>query len=589
MTRTKDKYIVLIIAFLMLCAGGAWAQTSDLNSLMLALKQAKTDNEKAEAGLNLARYYRARNDSRCVTYGLPAVKPATKAKLDLVAAEINGIIGDYYYANKYYKFALSPLEAEYSIEKRLLKAVPRSQTCYKLGYCYSKTGNNKKAKKYYDEAWSLARKLGDKELMNKLTKVLSDVAVAAKDYKSAYNYMSQYFEAETKKFQVENNRLAFQNQEQSLIIEMQDSTISVVKLENEVLEQKKQILEKDLENEKLKVKNTEQQLQIEQQELMIEKEHRKKLIWTILCVALLLAAVTLGFVFKRRANAKLKQKNDEIIRQNLIIESKNEQISKQLAVISDKNRDITDSLTYAGKIQKALLRTFDEQSHNLSDYFVFYAPKDIVSGDFYWCHKAGSKLVFTVGDCTGHSVPGAFMSMLGLSLLNQIVAQQGVTKASQILELMRSLVKSYLGQSANGDGQEPKDGMDMALCVWDMETNMVDFSGAYNPLVHIRDGELIMRNAVKAPVGVHNRELDFTDEVFQVQKGDRLYMFSDGYSDQFGDERQEKFKMGRFRNLLKDTSTLPLQVQADKIRQTYYNWKGDFIQIDDVCVLGVEI
>ncbi len=587
MSIIKYLYISLILSLLMLPSNVAHAGNGDISTLMQNLKQAKTDKDKAEAALAVAKYYRAINDSKCVTYALPAVKPATKAKLDMVAAELNGVVGDYYYANKYYKFALSPLEAEYQIEKRLLKAVPRSQTCYKLGFCYSKTGNNKKAKKYYDEAWSLARKLGDKELMNRLTKVLCDVSVAAKDYKSAYEYMNQYFQTETKKFKDENARLTDVNEEQSQLIEQQDSTINEVRLQNEILEQSRQLLAQRLENEQLKLKNTEQELQIEAQWHQIEKDRRIMLAWGVGCVLLMFLAAVLAFVQKRRSNRALQAKNDEIVHKNAVIESKNDEISRNLRIISDKNRDITDSLTYAGKIQKALLRTFDEQSHLLSDYFVFYAPKDIVSGDFYWCHRSAGKLVFTVGDCTGHSVPGAFMSMLGLSLLNHIVVQQGVDRASMILEMMRKMVKSYLGQT--GLNEEPKDGMDMALCVWDMEANVVDFSGAYNPLVHIREGELTMHNAVKSPVGIHSRELEFTDDFIPVQKGDKLYMFSDGYSDQFGGDRQEKFKMGRFRTLLNDTSGLPMQEQACKIRQAYYTWKGDFIQIDDVCVLGVEI
>ena len=223
----------------------------------------------------------------------------------------------------------------------------------------------------------------------------------------------------------------------------------------------------------------------------------------------------------------------------------------------------------------------------MRDYFIFYAPKDIVSGDFYWAHKVDNKFVFTVGDCTGHSVPGAFMSMLGIALLNQVVAQQHTIKASEILEKMRSLVKSYLGQT--GAKEETKDGMDMALCVWNTETNDLNFAGAYNPLLLIRNGEMEVFDAVKCPVGIHTRELDFVDKFTKVQRGDRLYMFSDGYSDQFGGKNMEKFKMSRFKKLLAETSRLPMTRQREKVEENFYQWKQDFVQIDDVCVLGVEI
>ena len=236
-----------------------------------------------------------------------------------------------------------------------------------------------------------------------------------------------------------------------------------------------------------------------------------------------------------------------------------------------------------------MLRDFEKHRTLMSDYFIFYAPRDIVSGDFYWAYKVGSKFVFTVGDCTGHSVPGAFMSMLGIALLNQIVAQQHVLQASQILEQMRIMVKQYLGQTGLDESEAPKDGMDMALCVWDLDSNNCNFAGAYNPMIMVRSGELKVFAAVKSPVGIHMRELPFEDQYVDLQKGDRLFLFSDGYSDQFSSVRHDKFKMSRFRQLLLESSRLPMSDQRNKLVDNYYAWKGDFMQIDDVCVLGVEI
>jgi serine phosphatase RsbU (regulator of sigma subunit) len=177
--------------------------------------------------------------------------------------------------------------------------------------------------------------------------------------------------------------------------------------------------------------------------------------------------------------------------------------------------------------------------------------------------------------------------MLGIALLNQIVAQQHETQASKILEQMRALVKSYLGQT--GINEEPKDGMDMSLCVWDVKTNEGNYSGAYNPLWQIRNGELKTFEAVKNPVGIHTREVPFQDSFFQIEKGDKYYMFSDGYCDQFSGTRHEKYKTTRFKKMLLETAGLTMNQQGDMITKNYWDWKGDFVQIDDVCVLGVEI
>lgn len=579
----------------------AQKKKADLPSLEQALGAAKTDKDKAEAGLAIARYYLDKNDANCVTYAQSAIKPANKAKMELTEAALHNVIGTYYFENKNYKKAIASLESEYLIRKKNQQARPRAATCFNLGFCYAQQKNFKKAKKYYDESWELAKKLGDKELTERLTRVLCDVAVADKDYKKAYEYLNTYLQADNKRLRADNAKLISINEEQEQIIVQQDSTISEVTLQKELLEKDKELLEAQKLIDEQTIELQEQKYMEERQakelaELAKGNAEKDKLIMLIVSVFVALAAIAavMGFISKRKANKVLADKNSLISRQNENINNmngeilrQNEEISKNLAEIATKNKDITDSINYAGKIQKALLHTFDACGDVMNDYFVFYEPKDIVSGDFYWAHKTDHKFVFAVGDCTGHSVPGAFMSMLGISLLNQVVAQQNVFKASEVLEKMRSMVKSYLGQT--GIDNEPKDGMDMAICIWDLDTNEVNFSGAYNPMVFVSKGAMKVMNAAKCPVGIHMREQPFTDEYFKVDEGDRMYLFSDGFSDQFGAVSHEKYKMARFRQLLLDTSLQPMQEQYQAIRKAYYDWKGDFIQIDDVCVLGVEV
>ena len=488
------------------------------------------------------------------------------------------------------------MESGYTILKKNNQAIPRAKICYSLGQCYQQMKSNRKAQKYYDEAMTLTKKLGDKELMHILTRSLCDIMLSDKNYKMAYEYLNAYLQEENAKFRDQNAKLIDIKEEQEQLIDQKDSTIQEVVNQNYKLILEQQQLEFEAKELFYVKKQKEDSLKIqlsENEKLQQESDFNKKLQIGFSILMLLVAGVIYLILRnnrqKKRTNQMLMEKNDLISSKNEEIQRQNEMISKNLEEIAVKNKDITDSLTYAGTIQRAMLRDFEKHRSLMSDYFIFYAPRDIVSGDFYWAYKVGSKFVFTVGDCTGHSVPGAFMSMLGIALLNQIVAQQHVLQASQILEQMRVMVKQYLGQTGLDESEAPKDGMDMALCVWDLDSNNCNFAGAYNPMIMVRGGELKVFNAVKSPVGIHMRELPFEDQYVDLQKGDRLFLFSDGYSDQFSSVRHDKFKMSRFRQLLLETSRFPMSEQRNQLVDNYYSWKGDFMQIDDVCVLGVEI
>lgn len=599
---TISALFILVLIFLVPVFGFAKDKKDPkLDALVAEFKAAKSNNDKANKGRVLAQYCYDVNNSQCESYANEAIKAAKAAKMEKTVAELYCIVGSYYFKNKNYKKAASLLESEYSIRKKFQQARPRLITCYNLGFCYYKLNSPKKAKKYYDEAMVLAKKLGNKAMIDRLTRSLSEVSVQQKNYKDAYEYLNKYLKSENKRFQEEYALLQDIADQQEQEIQHKDTIIQEVISQNELLDAQKAALEankKQLEAENQLQAQEILNKELENKTLSQEKEIRELYIKWFVC-AFLAVAIALFFIIRssiirKRTAKQLQEKNDliesknkAISQQNEEIKAKNDELKESYKVIELKNKDITDSLTYAGKIQKAMLRDFANYSKLMSDYFIFYAPKDIVSGDFYWAHKVDDKFVFTVGDCTGHSVPGAFMSMLGIALLNQIVAQQRETQASKILEQMRSLVKLYLGQT--GINEEPKDGMDMSLCVWDLKTNQANYSGAYNPLWQIRNGELTSLDAVKCPVGVHNRELPFEDKYFEIQKGDRYYMFSDGYSDQFGEKNHEKFKTVRFKKLLLESSTLTMSQQHDLVTKNYYDWKGNFVQIDDVCVLGIEI
>ena len=229
-------------------------------------------------------------------------------------------------------------------------------------------------------------------------------------------------------------------------------------------------------------------------------------------------------------------------------------------------------------------------SKYLPDHFIMLKPKDIVSGDFYWGNHVGEKFVFTAADCTGHGVPGAFMSLLGIAFLNDITARmtaENIT-AGDILTILRSNIITYLRQSGKED--EQKDGMDMAICVYDKKQSKIQYAGAHNPLIIIRDNTLTQTDADEMPIGYYENQTDkFTNHEIDIKKGDMLYMFSDGYSDQFGivDGKRRKYMIRNFRDFLLKIHNLELKEQKQRLDDNIENWRGNLKQLDDILVVGV--
>ena len=272
-----------------------------------------------------------------------------------------------------------------------------------------------------------------------------------------------------------------------------------------------------------------------------------------------------------------------------LLQSKNEAIAKQRDQINSQNREMIDSIIYAHRIQKALLPT----SRLLSGYvemFIYYLPRDIVSGDFYWMSKKEDKLVIVAADCTGHGVPGAFMSILGVAFLNEIVNRESELYANEILNKLRKNVVRSLNPS--GRDEYTKDGMDVALCVIDYPTMTLQYAGAYNPLILIRNNELIEIKADKMPVAYSDfhENKTFTNNFLQLMPNDCIYLFSDGYADQFGgfDDTTKKYSSKRLRKTLLEISQLPIDEQEKVIGKLYDQWKGKNEQTDDVLLIGMK-
>lgn len=271
-----------------------------------------------------------------------------------------------------------------------------------------------------------------------------------------------------------------------------------------------------------------------------------------------------------------------------IIRERTAEIVEQKEEIEEKNREITDSIHYASRIQAAVLPPGDYINEILPARFILYLPRDIVSGDFYWITKSNGKIITVAADCTGHGVPGAFMSMLGVAFLNEIVSKQSQLRANDLLNELRGHVIKSLRQT--GKEGESKDGMDIALCIIDFEKMQLEYAGANNPLFLVRDEKLEVFKPDKMPIGIHERaNQPFKMHQKILKKGDILYTFSDGFVDQFGGPKGKKYMITRFKELLLQIHQKDLEDQKEILMNTFIEWMGNAPQIDDVLVMGVRI
>ena len=309
------------------------------------------------------------------------------------------------------------------------------------------------------------------------------------------------------------------------------------------------------------------EIRIQQAETKAKEEEIKtqKIIESVLFVGILLVIGFLGFVYKQLNTTK-----------------------KQKVVIEEKQQEISDSINYAKRIQDAMMTSSVYLKDTLPKSFIFFKPKDVVSGDFYWIYKDQEEnIFFTVADCTGHGVPGAFMSMIGTSLLNEIIIEKGIKDTDKVLYEMRAQIIKSLGQEEEG---AQKDGMDISLCKLNMNNKTLEFSGAHNSLIHISGEELKTYRGDHQPVGLLlGDKKPFTKHKVKLKKDDMLYIYSDGYQDQFGGERGKKYMAAKFKNQLLKMSKETEDQQLSLLDQEFSSWIQDYEQIDDVCVMGVRI
>jgi serine phosphatase RsbU (regulator of sigma subunit) len=284
---------------------------------------------------------------------------------------------------------------------------------------------------------------------------------------------------------------------------------------------------------------------------------------------------------ERVLEQKVIERTEEVVRQKSEIEHKN----VELEILY---KQVTDSIHYAKRIQDAILPTNNRIKALLPDSFILFKPKDIVSGDFYWIEQKDDLVYFAAVDCTGHGVPGAFMSLVGYNILRDILKNTPASQPAEILDKLRDGVVNAL--RSDETSKQAKDGMDMTLCAINYKTMSLQYAAAFNPLYLIRRGELILHPANKFPIGSYiGEKTGFDNHEIQLEKGDQIFICSDGYADQFGGPTGKKFMVGNFRKLLLKIAELDSQLQKEELNKTLVSWQGEQEQVDDVLVIGVKV
>lgn len=454
--------------------------------------------------------------------------------------------------------------------------------CYKqLADNYKRTGNMKLAQEMQNKAETYSsytsKEAVQREYEKRVMKGQEEIAQKDASIEDLTQQQLTYMlENERRKRKEDSINNALRQTRDSLFLSQANDKLN----ESRVAELEK---EKELQNEKLKQKE--------------EKERTQRIYIYIAIGVLILVSISALFLIRanrirKRNNIKLAQQNDEIIK-------KGNELNEALKKIEHQNQSITQSINYAKGIQQALLRKQDTLNNYIKDAFIFFHPRDIVSGDFYWFNEicinpektletaepCDKRFVITAVDCTGHGVPGAFMSMIGFNLLNAITSS-GVSHADEILAKLHVGVQETLKQKETMN----QDGMDMALCVIDPNTNTLEFSGAKNPLVYIQGEELNVIKGSNDGIGGKDDDVHFTNQTVTIDQPTWFYIFSDGYIDQFGGELGRKFMISNFKKYLMQIHNEPAEKQREMLKQNLIDWRGTkYNQLDDVMVIGFKL
>jgi len=527
----------------------------NLNAIGLEHKSLRNYQKAAEACGKAVKIYEKMNDKQGSAY-------------------VHANIGDIYYKWGKYKQSASAYEKSHQMHRQMNDQQGMASALSRVGTAYSALGNYEKALEYLKKAESIASSAG---LNNMLSIIGKNIATIEANMANKAQSKTKYDIEQEQKTQEYIHTMEGVTAKSLEEIEKlsEEAQLKELKIKSIQDEYEKQLLTKEKEN-------AEQEKELAIKNAALEKEKAEK----------------------ERKDAELKQKNMQVIGliggSALLLllllaifsayrnkQKANVQLSTQKQQIEKQNNQIISSINYAERIQHTILPSGEEIKKHFSDSFILFKPKDIVSGDFYWMHEQNGQVLFTAVDCTGHGVPGAFMSIIGYNMLEKVVKELKITKPSEILDALSKHVSERLKQ---GEKAEVKDGMDMALFSFDKQKMQLQFAGAHNPLYLIRNGELTEYKGDRKSIGYgHHYSQLFTNQELRIEKGDCIYIFSDGFVDQRGGVKNKKFYYPPFRKLLIDIHQLPFNEQQKRLEKTIKMWKGNIPQVDDMLIVGLRV
>ncbi len=533
----------------------------------------------ARCYLNLGNIYQGRNDNKsALEYYNKSILEYEKCGYIVGLADVFISLGSHYYYNNDFEKAIEYFQKSLEIHKKTGNMKGVGDDFNNIGLVYQEMKNTPLAVKFVTESMKISEELGDQLGVAQSLGNIAEMYQTAGDFAKAEEYYLKSIELCKKIGSKSQSKIEYK-----AIASMyaQKKDFDRAYQYHQLYSSIKDSILNDESTKQMAEMQTKYDTEKKEQENMVLKAKGEKQRLMNLAISIgLVLVISLAFFIYRSYRQKKKA--------NIVLGEQNVEITRQKGIIEEKNKDITDSIRYAKRLQQAILKPGEEIKHVFPESFVLFKPKDIVSGDFYWFDKFGDLTMVAAADCTGHGVPGAFMSIIGCNLLSQAVNEYALTKPAVILNSLNKGLSKILHQ--RGDEQSVKDGMDIALCVLDTKKMTLEFSAAYNPLWLVREGQIIEYSGNKFPVGAFvGEQQQFTNHEIKLQKGDSLYIFSDGYADQFGGPRGKKFKYKPFQKLVLGLQGKPMSEQREVLNKTIMDWKGNLEQLDDILVIGVRV
>jgi serine phosphatase RsbU (regulator of sigma subunit) len=521
-------------------------------------------------------YYEQGNNEKAMEYYLRSLEIAEKMQRKKSIAFALGNLGNVYKNLNQYDKAIEVQERSLKISEEIKDEETNANALHSLGVIYSDLKQDQKAIDYVSKALKIHEANDDKNSMSQSMVILGlsynrlgqtakgiEILKKALEVGKSGGFVSSIREASYNLYSIykeqKNSTEALAMHE--LYIEMRDS------IKNE--EGQQAVMQQEMQYNYDKQKALDEKEQEKELAVSAEQEKKQKVISYSVGIGLLLVLIFSAFVFNR---LRLKKKQKAII-------------EMQKDLVEEKQKEILDSITYAKRLQEAILPPQHFVKQHLPDSFIFYKPKDIVAGDFYWMEIINNNIFIAAADCTGHGVPGAMVSVVCSNALNRSVFEFGNTEPGKILDKARELVLETFSKSDT----DVKDGMDISLACINKATREIKWAGANSPFWYTSQNEMKDLKANKQPIGKTENPTPFTTHCIQLQSGDSIFMLTDGFADQFGGDKGKKFKYKPLKDMLLQNANLPIESQLQELESAFITWKSNLEQVDDVCVIGVRL